>query len=151
MLYLYLYIYRYIFIHSYSFSFLFVSIKSLLQTNAYSKEQGTQKLKELHSLCPTVRLFFYFGPQIPLPLVEELSNPLVELVVVVVVTLSLPVKVLLVFPPPPPPPPPPNPKAFNLLEILLPSTILLLKSSILVVVVVILGNVCDNDVKLDVK
>ena len=64
------------------------------------------KTKKLHSLCPTVRLFFYFGPQIPLPLVEELSNPLVELVVVVVVvTLSLPVKVLLVFPPPPPPPP----------------------------------------------
>ena len=116
------------------------------------KNKEPKKLKKLHSLCPTVRLFFYFGPQIPLPLVEELSNPLVELVVVVVVvTLSLPVKVLLVFPPPPPPPPPPNPKAFNLLEILLPSTILLLKSSILVVVVVVLGNVCDNDVKLDVK
>ena len=117
------------------------------------KNKEPKKLKKLHSLCPTVRLFFYFGPQIPLPLVEELSNPLVELVVVVVVvvTLSLPVKVLLVFPPPPPPPPNPNPKAFNLLEILLPSTILLLKSSILVVVVVVLGNVCDNDVKLDVK
>ena len=136
MLYLYLYIYRYIylFIHI-LFHFLFIYKISV--TNEYIfKEQGTQKLKELHSLCPTVRLFFYFGPQIPLPLVEELSNPLVELVVVVVVTLSLPVKVLLVFPPPPPPPPNPNPKAFNLLEILLPSTILLLKSSILVVVVV---------------
>ena len=76
----------------------------------------------------------------PLPLVE-LSNPL-ELVagwLLLLLLLVVVVEALLPFPP--------NPKAFNLLEILLPSIILLLKSSILV----LLGNVCDNDVKLDVK